>query len=216
MRRNLILSTLACGLLTLVSSQAIAQVDELLTEANHLNDKCIEFYNAGKYNEAIESCQRSLAIAEKVLGSEPPDVAAVLNNLAETYRLKGEYAKAEPHYLRSLMIREKALGSEHSGVAISLSNLSRLYEAKEDYPRSIDFQMRGQEIRERDINAILATGSEKQKQLYLDKLAIETDATISLHVHSAPSNAQAGRLALTTILRRKGRALPMDRGSVYL
>jgi hypothetical protein len=34
-----------------------------------------------------------------------------------------------------------------------------------------------------------------------------TDATVSLHIQSAPNNPAASRLALTTILRRKGRIL---------
>jgi CHAT domain-containing protein/Tfp pilus assembly protein PilF len=375
MRRPLIITILACALLSVISPQAQAQTDDTLAEATQINNRCVELINAGKYEKAVEPCKQALAILEKTLGSEHPDVAASLNNLAwlyrakgdyakaelffkralvisekaldsehpfvataldnfaafyqdkgdfvkaeplmkralairettlgrehpdvaaslsnlaELYRTKGDYAKAEPLYLRALAIREKALGSEHLLVAASLDglalmysykgdfvkaeplflralaigektlgrehpdvalslnnlggcyldkgdyvkaeplfqralaiyvkvlggehpevantmiNLALLYEAKEDYPRAIDFHMRGLEVIEGNINAILATGSEKQKQLYLDTLTRKTDLTISFHVHSAPSDAQAARLALTTILRRKGRAL---------
>ena len=82
-----------------------------------------------------------------------------------------------------------------------------MYQAKGDYPRAIEILTREQEIKESNINAILATGSEEQKQLYLDTLSGNTRGAVSLHAHSAPANAQAARLALTTILRRKGRAL---------
>src|SRR6185295_18646911 len=49
--------------------------------------------------------------------------------------------------------------------------------------------------------------SEQQKRLYMNTLNIETDIAISLHVGSAPQNSDAARLALTAILRRKGRVL---------
>ncbi len=53
----------------------------------------------------------------------------------------------------------------------------------------------------------LATGSERQKLLYLTTLSGETYATISLHIESAPDDLVARRLACTTVLQRKGRAL---------
>ena len=65
---------------------------------------------------------------EKALGSDHPDVAKSLNNLAELYRYQGRYAEAEPLYKRSLAIREKALGPDHPDVAISLNNLASLYD----------------------------------------------------------------------------------------
>ena len=44
-------------------------------------------YNAqGQYAKAEPLYQRSLAIREKALGPEHPDVANSLNNLAELYR----------------------------------------------------------------------------------------------------------------------------------
>jgi CHAT domain-containing protein len=175
--------------------------------ATSLNNLASLYSAKGEYAKAEPLYQRALTIYEKALGSEHPDLAANLNNLAELYYTKGEYAKAEPLYQRALAIVEKALGSEHPNVATFLNNLALLYEAEQDYPRAIEFLMRDQEIRESNINTILSTGSEKQKQLYLNTLSAETDTTVSLHAQSAPANAQAARLALTTILRRKGRAL---------
>ena len=81
----------------------------------------------GRYAEAEPLYKRSLAILEKALGPEHPDVAQSLNNLAELYRQQGRYADAEPLYKRSLAIREKALGPEHPDVAQSLNNLAALY-----------------------------------------------------------------------------------------
>ena len=43
-----------------------------------------------------------------------------------------------------------------------------------------------------------------------------TDDTISLHAHRAPADPRAARLALTTILRRKGSVLDAMARGLYL
>ena len=49
--------------------------------------------NPGKYAKAEPLYQRALAIWEKALGPEHPDVATSLNNLAELYDTQGQYAQ---------------------------------------------------------------------------------------------------------------------------
>jgi CHAT domain-containing protein len=165
------------------------------------------YQDEGNYAKAEPLFLRALAIREKTLGGEHPSVSVSLHNLAILNHYKGDYSKSELFYHRALAIKEKVLGTKHPSVATSLFGLAVLYEEKEDYPRAIEFRIRAEEILEANLSAILATGSEKQKQLYLDTLWGATMMSVSLHAHSAPSNMQALRLALTTILRRKGRAL---------
>src|SRR5262245_24479661 len=81
-------------------------------DAAALNAEVVKLYQLGKYPAATEIAKRVLAIREKALGPEHPDVGASLNNLAELYRVQGRYAEAEPLQRRSLAIREKALGPE--------------------------------------------------------------------------------------------------------
>jgi tetratricopeptide (TPR) repeat protein len=57
--------------------------------------------------------RRSLAIREKSLGPDHPDVAAALNNLAELLQITNRPAEAEPLYRRALAIDEKSFGPEH-------------------------------------------------------------------------------------------------------
>ena len=80
----------------------------------------------GRYAEAEPLYKRALAIREKALGPDHPDVAG-LNNLAELYDKQGRYAEAEPLYKRALAIDEKALGPDHPDVATALNNLAELY-----------------------------------------------------------------------------------------
>ncbi|OFW11587.1 MAG: hypothetical protein A3H27_13200 [Acidobacteria bacterium RIFCSPLOWO2_02_FULL_59_13] len=67
-----------------------------------------------------------MAIWEKALGPEHPNVGQSLNNLAGLYAAQGKYADAEPLYKRALAILEKTLGPEHPNVAQSLENYAGL------------------------------------------------------------------------------------------
>ena len=83
--------------------------------------------------------KRALAVQEKALGSDHPQVASHLQGLAHFYREQCTFpndecqyanAKLEPLYKRVLAIQEKALGPEHPKVARSLNNLAVLYNAQ--------------------------------------------------------------------------------------
>jgi CHAT domain-containing protein/tetratricopeptide (TPR) repeat protein len=92
-----------------------------------LNNVALLYQEQGRYADAQPISHRSLAIREKALGPDHPDVALSLHNLAALYVAQGRYMDAEPLYRRSLGIREKALGPDHPDVAISLNNLVLLY-----------------------------------------------------------------------------------------
>ena len=63
--------------------------------------------------------ERALAIREKALDPDHPDVAGSLNDLGMLYGIAGPHTKAEPLLKRALAIREKALGPDHPDVAQS-------------------------------------------------------------------------------------------------
>jgi tetratricopeptide (TPR) repeat protein len=175
--------------------------------AGNLNNLAELYRTQGKYSQAEPLYQRSLEIIEKLLGKEHPYVATSLNNLASLYQDMGNYSQAEPLYQRSLEIIEKLLGKEHPYVATSLNNLAELYQAQGDITRAFEFRNRGIKIQEGNLDLIFTTGSEAQKSAYIATLSGTTDATVSLNVQAAPNNPQATRLALTTVLQRKGRVL---------
>jgi tetratricopeptide (TPR) repeat protein len=95
-----------------------------------------------------KGAQTTLAIREKALGRDHPDVAQSLNNLAEPYRNQGRYADAEPLYQRSLAIYEKALGRDHPEVPTSLNNLAALYRRQGRYADAELLYQRALAIRE--------------------------------------------------------------------
>ena len=105
MRKVKIIAVVLVGFFFLsVPPAALAQG---LDEATALNQQAIQLYIQGRYSEAIPLAQRTLAIVEKALGPDNPDVATALDSLAQLYSARGRYADAEPLYKRSLAIKEK-------------------------------------------------------------------------------------------------------------
>ena len=92
--------------------------------------------------------ERAIAIGEKTLGPEHPELAKWLNNFAgllraqvrsrcaiepritALFRPQGDLASAKPLYERAIAIGEKTLGPEHPDLAISLNNLAGLLRAQ--------------------------------------------------------------------------------------
>jgi hypothetical protein len=67
--------------------------------------------------------QRALAIREKALRPDHPDVANTLYTLVTFHRVRGEYLQAEQLGLRALTIREKTLGPDHPDLAERLTEI---------------------------------------------------------------------------------------------
>jgi CHAT domain-containing protein/lipopolysaccharide biosynthesis regulator YciM len=175
--------------------------------AQALNNLASLYTDIQEYAEGEPLHQRALAIREKVFGPEHQSVAESLSNLATLYHNKKDYVKAEALAKRVVAIFEKALGPEHPNVALALNNLAVIYKDEGDVARAIEALARCNQVSERNITYNIATGSERQKLLYLSTLFGQTNSTICLHVQTAPSNPAARNLALTTVLQRKGRAL---------
>ena len=90
-------------------------------------------WRMGRYPEAEPLFRNALAIGEKTLGPNHPNVAIQLNNLANLLQDQGKYDEAEPLYRRALAIHEKVLGPNHPNVATQLNNLASLFYAQGKY-----------------------------------------------------------------------------------
>jgi len=71
--------------------------------------------------------EAELAVRERALGPDHPDVAESLTNIAILYNQRLEFAKAQPLYERALRIYEKARGPDHANVAHCLTDLAVLH-----------------------------------------------------------------------------------------
>ncbi|WP_375480576.1 CHAT domain-containing protein, partial [uncultured Nostoc sp.] len=92
-------------------------------------------------------------------------------------------------------------------VANSLNNLAALYWRQSDISHALEFFTQGLKVEEHNLSLNLAVGFERQKRDYINSISATTDATISLHLNSVTNNPTTTRLALNTVLQRKGRIL---------
>jgi CHAT domain-containing protein/Tfp pilus assembly protein PilF len=137
-----------------------------------LDRQAAELAKMGKYSEAEPLYKLSLAIDEKRLGPDHPNVAVSLNNLAAIYLYQGRYADAEPLLKRSLAIGEKTLGPDHPYVAAFLNNLASLYESQGRYADAEPLYKRSLAIREKTLgpdHPDLATSLNNLANLYQEQ-----------------------------------------------
>ncbi len=110
-----------------------------------------EFYQQGKYKEAIETLEKAKIQAEKEFGKEDIRYAASCDNLAGLYNKQGLYAQAESLYLASKSIIEKVLGKIDPLYAASCDNLAGLYYGQGLYEKAEFLYMEAKNIREKDL-----------------------------------------------------------------
>lgn len=166
-----------------------------------------------EYEKAEEQFRRALDILQK---TEPDSlyVGAIYDNLASISFARGEFARAESELQKALANIEGESGASQPNLAMILHNLAIANEVRGRVDRAINFSTRAMSISEHSLARNIIVGSERQKLLYLATLSSELDHVISLNVRSAPRNLSAIRLALTTLLQRKGRALDVMTDSI--
>lgn len=175
--------------------------------ARSLNNLATLYLYAGKYSQVESLLQQSLTIRQKSLGNEHPDVARTLFSLAELYNYQGKFDESDSIHLRALSIRKKALPPDHPFISESLETLAVLRTRQKKLQSAVQLLESSLGIQERNLTLALSTGSEKRKRDYLATLAKTTDTALWLHQQVASQDTEAARLAMTTVLRRKGRLL---------
>jgi CHAT domain-containing protein/Tfp pilus assembly protein PilF len=132
--------------------RAATDRDRALFEADELCNQATELSIAGKLAEAQKLAEHALAIREKNLGPEHPDVAQSLSLLANIYRKLGDFAMAGQLHLHALEIREKVFGPEHPLVAVSLQSLALSYHLEGDYEKASPLYQRAFAIRQKALS----------------------------------------------------------------
>jgi tetratricopeptide (TPR) repeat protein len=82
-------------------------------------------HQLGELDEAISILERVIAVDEKSRGSDHPDVALTVMDLANVHLDKGDLAEAEKLFARSLETFEP-LGPKYTGHAGCLAGLARV------------------------------------------------------------------------------------------
>jgi tetratricopeptide (TPR) repeat protein len=201
--------------------QALAIIKQQLGDnhpdtATSLNNLAALYQSQGRYSEAEPLYKQALAIIKQQLGDNHPNTASSLNNLALLYESQGRYSEAEPLYKEALAIRKQQLGDNHPDTATSLINLALFYQSQDDIPQTINYLSQGLAVEEYNLSENLKMGDDKQKQDYMAKVLGTTNSVISLNLQAVPNNPQVTRLALKTILERKGRILDVSTNSLQI
>ncbi|HSS00857.1 MAG TPA: CHAT domain-containing tetratricopeptide repeat protein [Kofleriaceae bacterium] len=165
------------------------------------------YTDQGLYGKAEPILVRALELSEKTLGPKHTRTASALKTLASIYRYQGQFEKARPLVHRALGIFEDALGPMHPHVAVALQELAEFYWAQGRYDKAEAALARAADIREGQLRVELPRLSEPRKRALMTLLEHETDSAVSLHALAMPHNPRALELALTTVLRRKGRII---------
>ena len=184
--------------------------------ATSLNSLALLSLYQERYREAEPLLQLALEIYREQLGERHPSVATSLTNLATLYKDQGKYAEAEPLYQLALEILREQLGERHPHVATSLKKLAELYEAQGNTAQVLTYLQASLEIEEQHLDLNLATLADAQRQTYAATISGSTARAISFHLQGAPNSPEAAQLALTTLLRRKGRILDAGTSSLQL
>jgi serine/threonine protein kinase/Tfp pilus assembly protein PilF len=88
-------------------------------------------YQQDRFVDAKELYSRSLNILETA-GAPPPDVSAVLDDLAQVYARQQQWSLAKQTYERALEVDRRVLGDDHPRVAMRLNNLALVAQSMGD------------------------------------------------------------------------------------
>lgn len=102
--------------------------------------------NMGQLAEAKPYFQQAVSTHEALSARDSPNMAAMLNNLAGSYRFQGELEMAEALYERSLAMRIRVLGPERPAVAESYNNLAMVLKDAGKFQQAELMARRCQEI----------------------------------------------------------------------
>jgi CHAT domain-containing protein/tetratricopeptide (TPR) repeat protein len=178
-----------------------------------LNNLAVLSQEQGDLDTAGMLYRRAIQIYEKAFSRQHPLVGQALNNLAVVYLLQGDYATAGPMYHEALAIRSAALGPHHPDMARALTSEAIFFDVTGRKAEAVARQAQAAEVVEGNLTLILATGSEVQKLRYMETFTEDTDITVSMDRQSKTPSVEATRLAMTTLLRRKGRVLDAVSGT---
>jgi len=88
-----------------------------------LNQAGTYLWERAEFVQAKAVHERALAVFEKVLGADHPNVATLVNNLGNVLQALGDLSGARAAYERALAIDEATFGPHHPKVAICVNNL---------------------------------------------------------------------------------------------
>ncbi|CAF4168483.1 unnamed protein product [Adineta steineri] len=100
----------------------------------------------GKYEEALTFYEKSLAIDQKTLPSNHPNLAISYNNIGLVHKNMGNYPKALSSHEKALEIKQQSLPPNHPNLAISYNNIGIVYKNMGNYTKALFYYEKDLEI----------------------------------------------------------------------
>jgi CHAT domain-containing protein len=160
---------------------------------------------------ALGKPREALALYEKgqaAMAQMSPRNATMYNlPMADVLRELGERKRAEALVEAHRVAVAATYGKHHPYYGQALLSASYLEMGSGKVARAEQLLGEGLDIAERELALALSTGTESDHATYFSRNGYQLDAAINFHRLYGPTRASAARLALTTLLRRKGRVL---------
>ena len=130
--------------------------------------------------------------------------ARILVSMGIVATRRGEWREAK-HLLEEALALEEAVYIDfHSATIETLRHLANLHVVMGQPREALAYATRAADRADKRARHLLSLGSERQKRISAQHIQHDADTVVSLHLQHAPTDINAARLALTTILRRKG------------
>ena len=101
----------------------------------------------GDYEEALLYYEKCLAMRQKTLPANHPDLATSHNNIGMVYYSMGEYSKALSYYDKCLDMKQKSLPANHPSLATSYNNIGGVYDSMGEYSKALSHHEKSLQIR---------------------------------------------------------------------
>jgi len=158
----------------------------------------------GKYKEALALYEEAKASMVKLA---PQSAPAMNPMIVEALKDLKDYGRAEKLQLEYLAYMTKQYGKGNPYLGYAQYALAGIYapagkikQAEVAYDVALD-------IMEKELSNVLRSGTDTDHAVYFGQHSYVLDTALNFNLVYAPKSGTAARLALTTLLRRKGRIL---------
>lgn len=187
--------------------------DHPMTLARRSN-RAVVLRHLGRLEEAEAQLRETEARLVTTRPADHPDLGTVANNLGEVLAASGKTAEAEQCFVRGIQRLGQAFGTDHPLVGDTWLNLARLRVTRRRLDEAHVALERALDVEEIDLWYNLPYGTPSDRRIRMAQVASSTADAITLHLRWRSTSEAAARLALTTLLRRKGRAVEVERDTL--
>lgn len=174
--------------------------------ASALGNLALVYYEAERYPEADTTVAAALAALEgdpNPYGERP----WLLHNRAMLKYHLGEYDSAGEFYEQAKRLWIEERGNDDPFVATAASNIGLVHWARGDTHRALASLAEAESLRDRQLQRVLAVGSETKRAAYARGLQSDLHLVVSFCLANGVPRPDVARFAAQMLFRRKGRVL---------